>query len=97
MSNGLKTGLYIVSTVLVVGVIAVLAVKLLVWVIIPIILGLYIFFKIKGYINNKKGKSPSSTSYNSESKSNYSNNYSTNADDDSVGEVIDVEYEDVNK
>lgn len=96
MSNGLKTGLYIVSTVLVVGVITVLAVQLLVWVL-PIILGLYIFFKIKGYINNKKGKSSSSTSYNSESKSNYSNNYSTNADDESVGEVIDVEYEDVNK
>jgi beta-lactamase regulating signal transducer with metallopeptidase domain len=96
MSNGLKTGLYIVSTVLVVGLITVLAVQLLVWVL-PIILGLYIFFKIKGYINNKKGKSSSSTSYNSESKSNYSNNYSTNADDDSVGEVIDVEYQDVNK
>ncbi len=94
MSNGLKTGLYIVSTVLVVGVIAVLAVKLLVWVL-PIILGLYIFFKIKGYINNKKGKSSSSTSYNSGAQTNFSNDYSTKVDD-SVGEVIDVEYEDVN-
>ena len=96
MSNGLKTGLYIVGTVLVIGVVASLAIQLLIWVL-PIILGLYIFFKIKGYIDNKKGKSSSSTSYNSRAKSNFSNDYSTNADDDSVGEVVDVEYEDVNK
>lgn len=94
MSNGLKTGLYIVSAVLIVGLIAVLAVQLLVW-LLPIILVLYIFFKIKGYIHNKKGKSSSSTSYSSRAQSNFSNDYSTKVDD-SVGEVIDVEYEDVN-
>lgn len=95
MSSGLKTGLYLVGGVLIIGLVAALAIQLLVWVL-PIILVLYIVFKVKGYFDSKRGKNTASYNYSSQAKSNFNNDYS-NRVDDSVGEVIDVEYEDVNK
>lgn len=95
MSSGLKTGLYLVGGILIVGLVAALAIQLLVWVL-PIILVLYIIFKVKEFWDSKRGNRASKATYNSETKANFNNNYS-NRVDDSVGEVIDVEYEDVNK
>ncbi|MCR1949474.1 MULTISPECIES: hypothetical protein [unclassified Clostridium] len=95
MSSGLKTGLYLVGGVLIIGLVSALAIQLLVW-ILPFIIVLYIVFKIKGYFDSKRRKKSTNNSYSYETKSNLNNDYS-NRVDDSVGEVIDVEYEDLNK
>ena len=95
MSSGLKTGLYLVGGVLLIGLVAALAIQLLVW-ILPFIVILYIVFKVKGYFDSKRGKSTTSNSYRYEAKSNFDNDYS-NKVEGSVGEVIDVEYEDLSK
>lgn len=91
MSDNIKNWLYILGTILVIGMVGVLAFKIL-WFLLPIIIILYIIFKVKGYFE-RKNKTSSSVNYTSEYKS-----YYTNEDiDDSVGKVIDVDYEDVNK
>lgn len=90
MSNQIKTWLYIISTILVVAIVGVLAIKLL-WFLLPVIIILYIIFKIKGYIDRKKS-SNSTVNY---TKSSYDNKIDDI--DNSNAEVIDVDYEDVNK
>lgn len=90
MNNQIKTWLYIISTVLVVAIVGVLAIKLL-WFLLPVIVILYIIFKIKGYIDRKK-RTNSTVNY---TKSSYDNKIDDI--DNSNAEVIDVDYEDVNK
>lgn len=93
MNNQIKTWLYIISTILVVAIVGVLAIKLL-WFLLPVIIVLYIIFKIKGYID-RKNNTNSTVNYKSEYKASYDNKIDDI--DDSNGEVIDVDYEDVNK
>jgi len=93
MNDKIKTWLYIVASILVIGVVGYLAISLLIY-LIPVLVVIYIIFKIKGYIGRRKG-----TSSKREYKTQYKTTYDTKIDDadNSYGEVIDVEYEDVNK
>lgn len=93
MNSTIKTWLYIIGSFLVVGILAFLALQLLFWAI-PIILILYVFFKIKRYFkkDNKKNNEyiNNEKTYERKSTSNYT-------ESDVEGEVIDVDYQDVNK
>ncbi|MGL5381570.1 hypothetical protein [Clostridium sp.] len=86
----MKNWLYIIGGFLIVGIIATFAIQLLIWAL-PIILALYIFFKLKNWFSSKKAKTPSGG---------YTNYTSVNSKEDisteDVGEVIDVDFEDVN-
>ena len=53
MNDKIKTWLYIMSTIIVIGVVGYLAINLLIF-LIPVIFVLFIIFKIKGYIDTKK-------------------------------------------
>lgn len=94
MSDKIKSWLFIVSTILIIGMIGVLAFKILLF-LLPVLLVLYIIFKIKEYIE-RKNKKNGENNYTSEYKTSY-NNERVGKVDDSVVEVIDVDYEDVNK
>lgn len=91
MSDSIKSFLYIVGTILVIGIVGVLAFKLLL-LLLPVIIALWVIFKVKNYFG-RKSRTNSTVNYTSEYKSSYTNENI----DDSVGEVIDVDYEDVNK
>lgn len=91
MSDSIKSLLYIVGTILVIGIVGVLAFKLLL-LLLPVIIALWVIFKVKNYFG-RKSRTNSTVNYTSEYKSSYTNENI----DDSVGEVIDVDYEDVNK
>lgn len=93
MNDKIKTWLYIMSTILVIGIVGYLAFKLLI-LFIPVIIVLYIIFKIKGYIDRKN-----STNSTVNETYEYTSSYDNKIDDidESAGEVIDVDYEDVNK
>lgn len=91
MNSGLKTGLYIIGSFLIIGLVASVAIQLLIW-ILPIIVVLYVILKISKYFSGKIGR----TNYTSEFDSNFSDENSTKIDDSS-NEVIDVEYEDISK
>lgn len=93
MSDKIKTWLYIVSSILVIGVVAYLAISLLIY-LIPILLVIFIIFKVKGYIDRRKS-SGANVKYNTQYKSTYESKISDI--DSSNAEVIDVEYEDINK
>lgn len=93
MNDKIKTWLYILSSILVIGVVGYLAFQLLLF-LIPVIIVLYIVFKIKGYIDRKnRTNSTGKDTYE------YTPSYDNKIDDidEPVGEVIDVDYEDVNK
>ena len=94
MSDKIKSWLFIVSTILIIGIVGVLAFKILLF-LLPILLVIYIIFKIKGYIDRKSEKNRT-INYTYEYKTSYINESMENVDD-SVGEVIDVDYEDVDK
>ncbi|WP_288221101.1 hypothetical protein [uncultured Clostridium sp.] len=94
MSDKIKSWLFIVSTILIIGIVGVLAFKILLF-LLPILLVIYIIFKIKGYIDRKSEKKRK-INYTYEYKTSYNNESMENVDD-SVGEVIDVDYEDVDK
>ena len=91
MSDNIKNWLYILGTILVTGMVVTLAFKIL-WFLLPIIIVLYFIFIVKGYFE-RKNKTSSSVNYTSEYKTYYTNENI----DDSVGKVIDVDYEDINK
>ncbi len=93
MNDKIKTWLYIVSSILVIGIVGYLAISLLIY-LIPVLVVIFIIFKIKGYIDRKKGNS-SNNEYETKYKPTYDSKISDI--DNSNGEVIDVEYEDVNK
>lgn len=92
MNDKIKTWLYIAISIIVIGVVGYLAINLLIF-LIPVIIVLFIIFKVKEYIDRKKSTN-STVSYTSEYKSSFDNKRD---DIDSTGEVIDVDYEDVNK
>lgn len=92
MSYKIKTWLYIISGILLIGMVTVLTVNILL-ALLPFIVALYIFFKIKNYFARKKNNSENS--YNREYKK--TDNSISNNVDDTFGEVIDVDYEDINK
>ena len=94
MSDKIKFWLFIVSTILIIGIIGVIAFNILVF-LLPILFVLYVIFKIKVYIE-RRSKKNSTTTYNYEYKTSY-NSESIENIDDSVVEVIDVDYEDVDK
>lgn len=91
MSEKIKTWLYIIFGIILIGIVASLAFKLLLF-LLPIIIVLYIFFNIRNYF--RKDNSSSTNSYTREYKRQENNIVSSV--DDTVGEVIDVDYEDVN-
>lgn len=93
MNDKIKTWLYIVGSILVIGIVGYLAISLLVY-LIPVLVVIYIIFKVKGYIDRRKSTNTNSK-YTNEYKSNYDSKISDI--DNTIGEVIDVEYEDVNK
>lgn len=95
MNSGLKTALYIVGSFLIIGLVASVAIQLLIW-ILPIIVVLYVILKISKYFSGKIGQNSNNTNYTSEFDSNFNDEYSTKIDDSS-SEVIDVEYEDISK
>ena len=94
MSDKIKSWLFIVSTILIIGIVGVLAFKILLF-LLPILLVIYIIFNIKGYID-RKSENKRTINYTYEYKTSYNNESMENVDD-SVGEVIDVDYEDVDK
>lgn len=93
MNDKIKTWLYIVGSILVIGIVGYLAISLLVY-LIPVLVVIYIIFKVKGYIDRRK-----STNSNSQYANQYKSTYESKISDmdNTTGEVIDVEYEDVNK
>ena len=93
MNDRIKTWLYILTSILVVGVVGYLAINLLIF-LIPVLVVIYIIFKIKGYVS-KKSKPNSKINYEEKHKSSYDSKI--DSIDNSHTEVIDVEYEDVNK
>ena len=93
MSDKIKTWLYIVGGILLIGIVAALAFKLL-FLLFPVLLVLYLFFKIRNYF--RKDNSSSTGSYTKGYETSYNNDI-TNGVDDSAGDVIDVDYEDVDK
>lgn len=95
MNSGLKTGLYIIGSFLIIGLVASVAIQLLIW-ILPIIVVLYVILKISKYFSGKIGRNSNNTNYTSGFDSNFSDENSTKIDDSS-NEVIDVEYEDISK
>lgn len=93
MSDRIKSWIYILCSIVVIGVVGYLAINLLFY-LIPVLIVIYIFFKIKGYIDKKKGTN-STINYTSEYKSSYDKKIDDI--DNSNNEVIDVDYEEVNK
>ena len=96
MGSNFKSWLYIIGGMFIIGTITVLAIQLLVWAL-PIMLVLYVIYKLKRYINIK-GVKKSNNNFNNtyQKKSNYNSDYVGKVDD-SIGEIIDVEYQDINK
>lgn len=94
MSDKIKSWLFIVSAILIIGILGVLAFNILLF-LLPILFALYIIFKIKGYVE-RKSKKNGTINYTSEYKTSY-NSESIGKVDDSIVEVIDVDYEDVDK
>lgn len=91
MNSKLVNWLYIIGSILVVGIVAAIAIQLLFW-LIPILVVIYLFFKIKGYFSRKKYSNSTSTSYKNTYNPNYSNDFNVSNENN---QVIDVEYEDV--
>lgn len=93
MNGGFKTLLYILGGFLVFYLIMSLTFTILPWAIL-IGLILYIFFKIKGWFIQRRNNKNSNQYYNNET-SNYDAKVDTIETEDIVGNVIDVDYEDV--
>lgn len=94
MSDKIKSWLFIMSAILIIGILGVLAFNILLF-LVPILFVLYIIFKIKGYID-RKNKKNRTINYTAEYKESYNRDNIENIDD-SIVEVIDVDYEDVDK
>lgn len=90
MNYKFKNWLYILISILVIGVVATLAIKLLVY-LIPVLIVVYIILKVKEYIERKNNISSKRRN-----EFQYRPDYDVKIDN-SNGEVIDVDYEDVNK
>lgn len=89
MSNEVKRWLYILSSFVIIGVIALLALQLLFW-LIPIMLIIYLFYNVKKYFMLK------TYNRNTKTKNQYSSAKSTNTStEDFSSDVIDVDYKDV--
>ncbi len=93
MNDRIKSLFYIISSILVVGIVGYLAINLLIY-LIPVLIVIYVIFKIKGYINKRKSTN-STMNYTYDNKS--ANNSSIDDIYNSNDKVIDVEYEDVKK
>lgn len=93
MSSKLINWLYIIGSIVAVGVVAYLAIQLLI-VLIPILILVYVFFKVKNYFTLKKYNKSQSKDYTEKYTSNHYEDINV---DEEVGQVIDVEYEDVEK
>jgi len=96
MNNRFKTGLYIMSGILVLWIILNLAIKILVW-LLPFILVLYLIFIIKRYIERKRNKYLNEMEYNSKDDDIDLIESNSNIIDDSITEVIEVEYTELDK
>ncbi|ASW42499.1 hypothetical protein [Clostridium isatidis] len=96
MNNRFKTGLYIMSGILVLWIILNLAIKILVW-LLPFILVLYLIFIIKRYIERKRNKYLNEMKYNSKDDDIDLIESNSNIIDDSITEVIEVEYTELDK
>ncbi|MDV4152304.1 hypothetical protein R0131_15875 [Clostridium sp. AL.422] len=93
MNDRIKTWIYIICSILVIGIVGYLALNLLIF-LIPVLIVIFIIFKIKGYIDGKKRtKSANNSTYQYKS---YNDN-KVESIDNSNSEVIDVDYEDVDK
>lgn len=92
MNENLKRFVYMLGTIFIVVLIATLFIKILPWLLL-IGVAAYIIIKIKGFIKIKKSENNIQ-----ESASNDSSNQSIYEDfNDYTGEIIDVDYEEVDK
>lgn len=98
MNRNLKFALYFIITILVIGVVAGLFIRLLPY-LLAAILVMWIIFKIRGYFTKNK-----KSDYNREYEESYTyesryNNTTSSANDDDfdTSKAIDVDYEEVDK
>ncbi|WWU65850.1 hypothetical protein QJR26_05655 [Clostridium baratii] len=97
MNRNLKFALYFIITILVIGVVAGLFIRLLPY-LLAAILVMWIIFKIRGYFTKNK-----KSDYNREYEETYTyeshDNNTTSSDDDDfdTSKAIDVDYEEIDK
>ena len=94
MNNGIKTWLYIIISILAIGAVGYLAINLLIY-LIPVLVVIYIIFKIKGYFERKSNKASRKKDYTFNHKSSY--DIKAGNIDNSNPKVIDVDYEEIKK
>lgn len=92
MSGDIKKYIYIIGGIVVLFLVGTILLKLLPWL---LLIGLisYIGVKIAGFIKRKKAKKAS----NNFSDSDDYQSYKVETDDYTTGEIIDVEYEEIEK
>ncbi|NRT73580.1 hypothetical protein [Clostridium beijerinckii] len=95
MNREFKRYMYIIGTICIIFLVGSLILHILPWLLIAGVI-IYIVMKIVGFFREKKRKKNLNNYYNNESDRD-KEVYSTPVDDYTTGEIIDVEYEDVDK
>ncbi len=93
MNREFKRYMYIIGTICIIFLVGSLILHILPWLLIAGVV-VYIVMKIVGFFKEKKRKTNLNSYY---SKDKDKEVYSTSVDDYTTGEIIDVEYEDVDK
>ncbi|MFL0164248.1 MULTISPECIES: hypothetical protein [Clostridium] len=93
MNREFKRYMYIIGTICIIFLVGSLILHILPWLLIAGVI-IYIVMKIVGFFREKKRKKNLNNYYNNDRDKEV---YSTPVDDYTTGEIIDVEYEDVDK
>lgn len=93
MNREFKRYMYIIGTICIIFLVGSLILHILPWLLIAGVI-IYIVMKIVGFFKEKKRKKNLNNYYNNDIDKEV---YSTPVDDYTTGEIIDVEYEDVDK
>ncbi|MBE6088592.1 MAG: hypothetical protein E7206_11225 [Clostridium beijerinckii] len=93
MNREFKRYMYIIGTICIIFLVGSLILHILPWLLIAGVI-MYIVMKIVGFFKEKKRKKNLNNYYNNDRDKEV---YSTPVDDYTTGEIIDVEYEDVDK
>ncbi|ABR36311.1 MULTISPECIES: hypothetical protein [Clostridium] len=93
MNREFKRYMYIIGTICIIFLVGSLILHILPWLLIAGVI-IYIVMKIVGFFKEKKRKKNLNNYYNNDRDKEV---YSTPVDDYTTGEIIDVEYEDVDK
>ncbi|WP_017211392.1 hypothetical protein [Clostridium beijerinckii] len=93
MNREFKRYMYIIGTICIIFLVGSLILHILPWLLIAGVI-IYIVMKIVGFFKEKKRKKNLNNYYNNDRDKEV---YSTHVDDYTTGEIIDVEYEDVDK